>query len=426
MQAKTFPAGEIEDEHFFPPGEAGGGWGDYFLPLEPSLFRALESNAFCAGLKQADLEWLAGQVDVVEVPQGGILFEDRDQPDAVYLVAEGQVSFLSRISLSADFTEVAQVLPGDFFGEGSLLDRLAEQVTGQAAQSPAREARARNARARVQCPETTRLLALKAGVFGALLARQPVVMARNLLRHSAAKSRMSSQTMFDEVIKRESKVVVEGLSEWVARHTVNFLTTLQLNADVLKQRAMGGPFQVFVMEMVEALANFRETIQCLRELAAGVPAAPPLSPVSLRAWMNGLEQPVRSLCASKNLDCTFYAEELAVPGHLPTLDRAMIYCVHGILRVAPPYSAVEIRAGQNHSLVEIHVSFTYPGLSEFITLRLFEPFGLRQSNQDAAMFFTLARRIFLSLGGDGLVKRRSGTHVTLAFTFPLHPVGYGE
>ncbi|MCX7712997.1 MAG: cyclic nucleotide-binding domain-containing protein [Chthoniobacterales bacterium] len=389
------------------------------------VLRHLEANSFCANLPDADLQWLAASVSALNLSSGAILFEDKDSTDSVYLVARGAVSFLSRVSLSAEYTEIARILPGDFFGEGTVIDKICMQhlmpnTTNQ--EKDSKIFKNRNSRARVYCPTPTLLYTASSKVVSQLLYRQPILMVRNLLKHSADKSRMSSQSLFDEVIKRETKLVVEGLIDWLTRHTIDFLTTLQINTDILVERALGGPSQVFVLDIADTLANYRNTITVLREFAAGVPLQPPLKNINLRDWSKNIEPTLKTLCKSKDITCSIYAEDFEVSTNPTTLDKATHYCFLGILEVATKGSNVEMRVGKNQSMAEIQISFYYPALSEFVLLRLFEPFSLRGENQDVGICLTLSKFLMQSLKGDAQIKRRSNNYLSICFSFPIYSV----
>src|SRR5574341_540968 len=77
------------------------------------LFRRLEPH---------ELEHLAEEIDQVNYPAGATIFHENDRGDALYILEEGRV----RIWVyDEDVKEVtlAELKPGDFFGELAVLDR---------------------------------------------------------------------------------------------------------------------------------------------------------------------------------------------------------------------------------------------------------------------------------------------------------------
>ena len=77
------------------------------------LFKRLEPH---------ELERLAQEVDQVDYPAGETIFNEHDRGDALYIVEEGNVRIWV---MDEDVKEVtlAELKPGDFFGELAVLDR---------------------------------------------------------------------------------------------------------------------------------------------------------------------------------------------------------------------------------------------------------------------------------------------------------------
>ena len=78
-----------------------------------SLFKRLEPH---------ELEHLAEEVDQVQIKAGEVIFNEHDRGDALYVVDEGSVRIWV---LDEDVKPVtlAELKPGDFFGELAVLDR---------------------------------------------------------------------------------------------------------------------------------------------------------------------------------------------------------------------------------------------------------------------------------------------------------------
>src|SRR5215813_6916614 len=73
-------------------------------------------------LDEKELEHLASEVDQVNYKAGETIFHEHDRGDALYIVEEGAVRIWVR---DEDVHEVtlAELKPGDFFGELAVLDR---------------------------------------------------------------------------------------------------------------------------------------------------------------------------------------------------------------------------------------------------------------------------------------------------------------
>ncbi len=73
-------------------------------------------------LEPAELEQLAEHVDQVTYHAGEVIFHERDQGDALYVVDEGSIR-LWVMDEDVQPVTLAELKPGDFFGEMAVLDR---------------------------------------------------------------------------------------------------------------------------------------------------------------------------------------------------------------------------------------------------------------------------------------------------------------
>jgi len=84
--------------------------------------RSLSRVPLFKRLDAAELEHLAEEIDQVNYTAGATIFNEHDRGDALYILEEGSV----RIGIyDEDVKEVplADLKPGDFFGELAVLDR---------------------------------------------------------------------------------------------------------------------------------------------------------------------------------------------------------------------------------------------------------------------------------------------------------------
>jgi len=73
-------------------------------------------------LEPSELEELAEHVDQVAYKAGEVIFHERDQGDALYVVEDGSVR-LWVVDEDVQPVTLAELKPGDFFGEMAVLDR---------------------------------------------------------------------------------------------------------------------------------------------------------------------------------------------------------------------------------------------------------------------------------------------------------------
>ena len=78
--------------------------------------------SFFKRLEPDELERLAAEVDQVDFPAGATIFNERDKGDALYVVETGSVR-IWLLDEDAEPVTLAELKPGDFFGELAVLDR---------------------------------------------------------------------------------------------------------------------------------------------------------------------------------------------------------------------------------------------------------------------------------------------------------------
>src|SRR5881394_1340036 len=84
--------------------------------------RSLSRVPLFKRLDAAELEHLAGEIDQIDYKAGETIFNEHDRGDALYILEEGSVRIWI---MDEDVKEVtlAELKPGDFFGELAVLDR---------------------------------------------------------------------------------------------------------------------------------------------------------------------------------------------------------------------------------------------------------------------------------------------------------------
>lgn len=86
-------------------------------PLTPGLLRRIK---ILANLKDAQLAHLADFMEIEEVPQHAIVFNQGDVGDAMFLVMAGELR--ARTMMSGEESILATFSAGDFFGDMALFD----------------------------------------------------------------------------------------------------------------------------------------------------------------------------------------------------------------------------------------------------------------------------------------------------------------
>jgi CRP-like cAMP-binding protein len=94
----------------------------------------LKKNSLFRHVNKSGLKDIAGQISLVDVKKGNIIYFQGDQPESVYLVEKGYVK-LSRITPDGRELTLSIFKTNDMFGEVAMLNRIphdtaAEAITG--------------------------------------------------------------------------------------------------------------------------------------------------------------------------------------------------------------------------------------------------------------------------------------------------------
>ncbi len=375
---------------------------DHFDPVE-SLCR----SCLCDGLPLEDIEWLATEASPIRLQTNDVLFDDDDRIEALHVVVRGELSLLVRGTAAGEFAECARLDAGQFIGEGAVIDSEGDR-TPKAVR-----------RARIVAKCETVVLRIPASALLALVERQPRIMVRNLLSHSAEKNRLASRVVLEERLERESVQIFQDLSRWLTRAVDDAATALRLNAELLQIENFPVRIAATVDDLDAAARDLATTIGALGQLGGANAATPTLEPVRVRDWWIEREPGVRARLADRRIELDAYVEDCGLMSCPELLGGTIVELLDGLGQLLGRDRGIELRVGKRFGAIEFRSSLATPGLTEYAAKRLFRPFAL---GEDVAPFqLSLARRNARFLGGDATVQRRDGDRLTVLLSLPIAP-----
>jgi CRP-like cAMP-binding protein len=84
-------------------------------------------------LSTESISWLAHNVDVLSIKEGEIIFPKESLSDALYFIAEGEVTFISGDTSNPDEQTATTLEVNELFGELCLLQKQPRQALARAA-----------------------------------------------------------------------------------------------------------------------------------------------------------------------------------------------------------------------------------------------------------------------------------------------------
>jgi signal transduction histidine kinase len=212
----------------------------------------LARAAVFAGLGPDDLARVAGLLEPHALAAGGELFAEGSAPDALYVVAEGELAITKRVGDSGD-TLINVCGPGEVLGEMSLLEALPRSATARATRP-------------------SRVLRLGADAFDQLVRSSPS-MALAILKVVTTRLRNT-----EAVLRQFDKLTALGrIAAGIAHELDNPAAALGRGASVLDDTAVA--LREVAIELAGAGLG-AGAVQALAEAASGLgPRAPGLGPL---------------------------------------------------------------------------------------------------------------------------------------------------
>jgi CRP-like cAMP-binding protein len=359
----------------------------------------LKGNAFTRGLADGVLSHIADSAQVLDLPDRSIIYEEGDIADSLYLIYTGKVQFTRKRLGFGDAVVVSLRQPGHFFGEMSLIDRGNRPV-------------------RATTIGPCRLIRIPGETFDRALLEQGDIVARNLIEAAVQSSRNSSDLLLNQIIEQQKREVIQTVISWLTQRTQDAFTGLRLNTATLLRDLREPALRDIAKEVhneVEALINL---FQDLTLFADTQPLNRTERPTTLLGLWKPLEPMAKKLTQEKHLTLDAYVEDSAVEIDSHLVSSALRHSILGIGEIAAPDSTMQIRGGIRKDEIDFRVSYRHPKITEYVALRLFEPFLISSSGEPSGVNLALAKRYIERAGGKATIPIRGGEEVTISLSIP--------
>ena len=152
----------------------------------------LRKSVLFQNLTESDLRKISLNFEIIDLPMGEVLFYEKDESDDMYLVLEGKVR-ASLFDEQGNELVLAELGPGEFIGEMSMIDQLPRSAT-------------------VLAEENSRLAVLRRDSFLKILRENPDI-AINVIKALVARLRRTDDMVealaFRNVESRIIKFLIE-------------------------------------------------------------------------------------------------------------------------------------------------------------------------------------------------------------------------
>jgi signal transduction histidine kinase len=398
----------------------------------------LNDVAFLEGLDEPDLQDLASASRERTVDGGGLIFEEGDEADGLYVVASGLVRVVGVDDGGAEVT-LTTLGPGELFGELALLEGGRRSAA-------------------VRAVEASRLIVVERDAFLALVSRKPAVALRFLAALSRLVRERTERVLREEAARREVELQAEvdrhrTLSQMVAgvAHELNTpLGTANTAADIVVKRLASDALASLVdadprarsaMEdareagelLVRNLARAHRLVMSFKQVSVQQSTAR-LETVDLGALLADIVELFRIDARQLGLEVTFVDErsdaERPWTGYPAYLTQVVLNLLGNVGRYAYPgpggWATVTLAAAtrDERPAFTVVVRDEGAGIAPEHLDRVFEPFFTTgRSRGGSGLGLAIVRNLVRdALAGTIQLESAVGAGTTVTVTIPAEPM----
>jgi signal transduction histidine kinase len=361
---------------------------------------ASRANSLFATLKREELETLHRAGELKTYQDGQFIFREGDPGDGIYLVMDGRV----RIGVTMGESErpLAQVLPGDFFGEMAVLDN---------------EPRSANAFAEGE----TKLLFLPREELMAFLESSPTA-AVNLVKEFSKRMRDFNKRFVQEMLQADRMSMVGKFAGSIVHDFKNPLGIIQMSAELgAMETATPKSREAARNRIIKQVERLTSMIRELLEFTRGSQKGE-LARTDFAAFMAPLIEDLRQECEPQKVEIVLEEEPPSVsvalnPSRLPNVFFNLVH--NGTDVMKPDGGKITFRFRTTAKSVVIDVQDSGPGIPPEMATRLFEPFATFGKQGGTGLGLSICQRIVEDHGGRIRGANSPAGGAVFTITLPL-------
>lgn len=355
---------------------------------------SIEENHLLVGIQAEVRAEITRMAQVIDVAEGGVIFDLEDESDELYLVLSGNV-WLGRGEGERRVT-FATVGPGDFFGEMAYF-------------SPA----PRSARAQALIP--TRVARLDRAGIERALELAPTGFTRNAMSAFIRRVRASNEDRVREALRQGRLQLVGSTVTGIVHDLKSPLTVVQGVASCLEADI---PLEDIPGRLRRAATSMTEMLEGLLAFARGgmdLRVRPvPLSELMLVIEEQALEAlERRGVRVERDLD-----PDLVIVVDPNRLSRALLNIVKNAGEVMPDGGRLTLRVRAIDEEVIISIADTGGGIPQQVLPTIFEPFVTHGKTGGTGLGMPITRTVVEAHGGRIEVQNTPGVGATFVILLP--------
>lgn len=338
---------------------------------------------------------------VKEVPAEGVVFQEGDPGDGLYVILEGEAQVSCLVGPS-NRRVLSRFGVGDFVGEIAVIDAQTRSAT-MTAVTPLKLA-----------------FVPREGVLRAL-AQSPVF-AVNLVREMVHRMRDFNQVYTQEVVQAERLTLVGRFARSIVHDFKNPLNIIGISADMMAMEdgdaEMRATARVRIRRQVERLSNM---ISELLEFTRGGATKVVLTCIDYRQFAQPLLDEISQEVETRRVRLVCEAEPPSVSVRMDPKRLAHVFhnLAHNACDAMPDGGTLTCRFEVKRGSLVTEMHDTGTGIAPEIESRMFEAFATYGKASGTGLGLSICRRILQDHGGQIEAENAVGGGALFRFTLPV-------
>ena len=361
----------------------------------------LEISKLFRHLSPIELQALRQVAREQQFPAGQTVFKEGDPGDGVYLVKDGAVEISATVAPDTERV-IAQVGPGELFGEMAVLELKPRSATAKAAQQST-----------VYFIPRDELLAM--------VQRSPVL-AMELLREISRRLREFDQRYIQEILQSERLAVVGRFARSIVHDLKNPLNIIGLSAEMTTlQKATPESRQRAATTIRDQVERISDLIGEILDFTQGSRADYVLGMADYATFARQTLEEMRAEVEPRGirLESEVPPSVLKLSFDPKRLRRVFENLIHNAAEAVPAGGTVLVRVHVQGGDVITEIEDTGPGIAPEIAGKLFEPFATYGKVHGTGLGLSICKRIVEDHRGRIWAGNKPGGGAVFCFARPL-------
>lgn len=367
----------------------------------------LETSKLFSQLPPAELAALGERAEERRFPAGQDIFKEGDAGDGVYVVRRGAVQISAFVG-QGERRVFSRVLPGDVFGEMTLLDNQPRSACATAEQ------------------ETTVYFVPREAMVE-LLRRSPEL-SMKLVQEISSRLREFNRQYLREVLQAERMALVGRFAASIVHDLKNPLAIISVAAEMAcMETATAEARRTALGRISSQIDRITHLVNDILEFTRGTPIATTFSECSYDEFVCSQVQEFQQEVGLKAVRIEYANAPPAVrlPLNSPRLARVFHNLIANAVDAMPAGGAIKLRFRVTDQDVTTEIEDTGPGIPAEVADRLFDAFVTHGKPRGTGLGLSIAKRIIEEHGGTIAARNQPGGGAVFAFSLPRQRVAAG-